>query len=604
MDAPRGKTARGKASLWRGKYKSPAEYWLANYPKEYFSFDKYELAVDPDETLDDFEEYDAQTQHKEYIKCAMSFPYFATKYLKILHIKNGLVPFVLFDYQRRVIQEYEDHRFNIIRKFRQGGLTTVTELWCLWRCLFKLDQQILFLSKTDREAIAAGMILNRAVDNLPSWMRPKKDEGKWNDHEKQFKDTGSNMFFYTPEAARGRTATFLILDEAAFVDNMDRHWKAMYPTLSQGGSCIAISTVNGIGNWYQETWEGAEKNENGFNPINLHYTEHPEYHDDKWVRETKAQLGEKGWLQEVLGEFLGSGETYISSKVIGELRDRTKDNYPRRKLFAKWANPSRDKDEMDSPGAMWVWKEPKEGHDYILGVDCAEGVGREGDNSCIQVIDTTTLEQVAEFYSNSIPPYLFAQVISEVGIYYNNGMVVVENMGAGGAVLSNLQHELFYENLYYDQNGRAANKPGIKTTVSNRPVVLECLQHRLLNGTLRINSRRFVTELTTFMYNPQTQKVAALKGKGHDDAIMALCMAIYVRDSVLREVPVGVDTPPATNTQNAVLEEIKRELLEGAPINLLESNISEKWSEDDDMLTGVVLNFRRKHDRLLKEFGW
>lgn len=603
----------GRYSKWRGKYASTAEYWQKTYDTstdqghpQYYEFDKYELSIDPDETLEEMEAYTLEQQHKETLKCAMSFSYFCTKYVKILSIKHGLVPFVLFKYQRDVIKQYEEHRFNIISKFRQGGLTTVTELWCLWRCLFKLDQQILFLSKTDREAIAAGMILNRAVDNLPRWMAPKKDMGKWNDHEKQFMETGGNMFFYTPEAARGRTATYLIIDEAAFVPDMDRHWKAMYPVLSQGGSCVAISTVNGLGNWYEETWHAAIEGSSPFNPITLDYTQHPEYNDEQWVKETKAQLGEKGWAQEVMRDFLGSGETYISSKIIGELRDRTEHNYPRRKLFARWANPSRDKEEMENPGAMWLWKEPKEGHDYILGVDCAEGIGKEGDNSCIEVIDATTLEQVAEFYSNTIPPYIFAQVVSEIGIYYNNGLVVVENMGAGGAVLSNLQHELYYENLYFDPNGgQKTNKPGIKTTVSNRPVVLECLQHRLLNGSLRLNSKRFVKELNTFMYNPQTQKAAAIKGKGHDDAIMALCMALYIRDSMNRDQPVGLEgKSDPTPGGNAVLEEIKREILEGAPINLLEASVSEKWNEEDDMLPGLVINFRRKYDRLLKEFGW
>jgi phage FluMu gp28-like protein len=55
----------------------------------------------------------------------------------------------------------------------------------------------------------------------------------------------------------------LIIDEAAFIEKMDDHWKAMYPTLSTGGNCIAISTVNGIGNWYEETYTKAQDKKKG-----------------------------------------------------------------------------------------------------------------------------------------------------------------------------------------------------------------------------------------------------------------------------------------------------------------------------------------------------
>lgn len=602
-----------KPSLWRYKYKTLKEYYANEYDPEYFTFDKYELEVDPDETLDEINEYDLARQNDEYDKCARSFPYFATKYIKILHPKKGLVPFILYKYQRDVIEEYNKHRFNIIRKFRQGGLTTVTELWGLWRCLFRLDQQILFLSKTDSEAITAGEIVNTAAKELPKWMFTTKSDGKWNDHKKEFPETGGKMHFGTPERARGLAITYLILDEAAFIPDMERYWKAMYPTLSTGGNCIVVSTVNGLGNWYSDIYHAAKDKANDFNIIDLKYEQHPDYHNDKWVREQKAQLGIKGWQQEVLGDFLGSGETYIPMNIIGDLQRQTWNNDPKRKSFKKWANQFGKEikiDEWEKDGALWLWREPTEGHEYIIGVDCAEGVGDDGDNSCIQVFDQATLEQVAEFYSNLVPPYIFAQIINEIAIYYNNALVIIENMGPGGAVLSNLQHELFYDNLYCEapaSKSAKSIKPGVKTTTANKPVFLEAMQHRLMNGTIRINSRRFVSELTTFIYNAQTRKAEpSPKGK-HDDAIMALCLAIYVRDSVMRDIPMGAEIPKelASPFKTSVYEEIKREILEGAPKDMITLETNDPLiPDDDDILAGVVFNFRRKHDRLLKEFGW
>ncbi len=594
-------------SVWRGEFRTLDEYY-DSFDSTYYEFDKFEREIDPDETTEDMEKYDAHRQRIETTKCALSFPYFATKYIKILHPKKGLIPFILYKYQRYVIGEYEKSRFNIIRKFRQGGLTTVTELWGVWRCLFKLDQQILFLSKTDSEAITAGEIVNTSVKYLPEWMKPSK-EGKWNDHKKQFPENGSNMHFGTPERARGLAITYLILDEAAFIPDMEKHWKAMYPTLSTGGNCIVISTVNGLGNWYEEVYHAAQDKKNDFNIIDLEYTQHPEYHNDKWVRDQKSQLGEKGWQQEVLGSFLGSGETYIPAHIIGDLQQATRNNTPKKKLFKKWANSGEEKshDEWNQDGAMWMWQLPKEGHEYIIGVDCAEGVGDDGDNSCIEIFDTATLEQVAEFYSNLVPPYIFAQVINEIAIYYNHALVVIENMGPGGAVLSNLQYELQYDNLFYEASKGKAVKPGIKINMTNRPVLLEAMQHRLMNATIRINSRRFVKELNTFVYSPATQKAEARKGH-HDDAIIAVCLALFVRDQAMREMPLGSEQPKEFDSpfKTSIYEEIKREILaeEGEDPFFTGNKDPLLIPDEDDILAGVVLSFRRKNDRLLREFGW
>lgn len=578
------------------------------YDPKYYQLDKYEIEIDPCETIEEVEAYDGSRQQKEIIKCCNSFPYFCHKYIKILHPMKGLIPFVLFKYQKKVIKDYENNRFNIISKFRQGGLTTVTLLWGLWKCMFQMDQQVMLISKTDREATDTGLIIDRACENLPSWLKPKK-EGKWNDHLKMFSDTGSAIKFYSPEAARGKAVTFLIIDEAAFIDDMEKHWKAIWPVLSTGGSCTLISTVNGLGNWYEQTYRDSKEGKNKFHVIDLDYWEHPDYNNEEWVAEQKAQLGEKGFLQEVLREFLGSGETYFPSKIITELTEQTVSNYPSKKLFPKWANITGRMSQLEgefSKGAMWIWKEPIEGHEYIIGVDCAEGQGENNDNSCFEIIDSSTLEQVAEFYSNLILPHEFSQVINEVGTFYNNALVVIENMGAGGAVASSLQHNLYYENLYYDTNKiNASSKPGIKVGQTNRPLILECLQNKVINKSLLVNSIRIVSELQTFEYNPVTKKAQAQKGK-HDDAIMAMSIALYARESLARDIPVGAEIPKENINliKSQIYEDIKKEI-EGCKDDL-EVNEEEidLLAPDIDSSFTPMASYQRKNDNIIKEFGW
>jgi hypothetical protein len=606
------------AGEWQDFYSDLNEFYTKEFGKEFYSFEASELEIDPAVTdaelnLEHLSENEKAAEAKrEWLKCASSFAYFAHRYIKISHPKRGLVPFRLYKYQRRVIDEFEKHQYTIVSKFRQGGLTTVATIWGLWRCMFRLDEQIMVLSKTDREAIVAGEVVARALEHLPDWLKPTL--GKNTDHQKQFKETGSWINFYTPEAARGKSITYLIIDEAAFIADMERHWKAMYPTLATGGNCIVISTVNGIGNWYHTIYKGAENKKNEFHVIDLDYWEHPDYNNEEWVRKTKANLGDKGWRQEVLRDFLGSGDTYIPPEILARLLKEVEEIKIARKLFPNYANKDdwddewEDMDETFEKGALWVWKEPVDGHEYIIGVDTAEGVGEDGDNSCFQVIDVSTLEQVAEFYSNCTAPHIYAQILNEVGILYNTATIVIEcHAPSGGAVLSNLEHKLFYENLYFDQTKKRSMTPGVKMNQAIRPVVLESLQQRILDNSLKINSLRLVNELYTFIYHAQKKRAEAQRGK-HDDTIMAMAMALFVRDTLMRGIPIGADVPKElTQTLSSeVYSEIKAELQRGAPEDWLADEDEQELltPTQEDILPGVVFNYKRKHDRLLKEFGW
>jgi hypothetical protein len=586
---------------WKEKYDTLEEFYKDNYPSDYYEFEKFELTIDPMETEASIEAYDEKRQQLEIKRCALSFNYFCHKYVKIAHPIKGLLPFITYGYQRHAIRKYDENRFNIIRKFRQGGLTTVTTIWALWRCLFKMDETIMVVSKTDREAIAAGEIVKRAIEELPSWMAPMMSKN--NDHQKIFDDTGCKLFFYTPEAARGRSISFLIIDEAAFIPNMHKFWNDVFPTISTGGSVIAVSTVNGVGNWYEEMYHQAERKENDFNIIQLDYTQHPEYNDEEWVRIIRSQLGEKGFAQEVLGDFLGGGDTFIPSNILNDLDLAVREIDPVRYLFEDWANKATKFQARADKAAMLVWREPIPGREYIMGVDAAEGIGEDGDNSTIEVIDANTGEQCAQFYSNNCPLHIFSQIVAQVGMMYNLALCVVEKEKCGLTVLSKLEHDLDYENLYYDENHIA----GLKTTKNSRPMLLETLQTRLLMKSIIIRSRRTVYELKHFIFNKATKKAEAPKGY-HDDSIMSLCFALFLREIQGRSAPIAGDgmlPEEMTETFKAqVYEEIKKELERGSPETWLSPQELYHDEFDVEVDEAVKKEYKRPFDTLFREFGW
>ena len=545
-------------------------------------------------------------QLKEFIRCRNSFKYFSEKYLQITHPKKGLVPFVLYDFQNRVLFEFENDQYCIVKKFRQAGLTTVTSMWMLWKCIFYTDQRVLIASKTDREARAVGKMVQNAKNNLPDWLKPEMNND--NDHEKEFAETRSVMWFFTPSAARSRSLTYLIIDEAAFVQGMEEHWKSMYPTLSTGGNAIIISTVNGIGGlggWYYDQYQKAIDKRSQFHVVHIDWHEHPDYNNAEWEKRTRANIGEKGFAQEYEGSFLGSGDTYIPSEVIREFESRCW--APIKKMMGEWdtipeENFSAEElpNQAYEPGAMWVWEMPKHGREYLITADPAMGVGQEGDNSAFIVMDMSNLTQVAEFYSKTIPTYKFSQVLAHVGKLYHNALIVVENsMGPGQAVCDRLEHSLSYENLYFTQ-GASRDRPGVNMNKVLRPVCMESLQTCMLNKLVNIRSVRIIRELLTFIYNKGKQRAEAQKGK-HDDLIICLSIALYISDVLNRELPIGATADSNIIHQSFSNDDVKalwKELEDGIDVPDILIN------DETDLLPRMMFDTQRPNDKILKEFGW
>ena len=67
-------------SVWKNKFATLKDYYLAKYDQEFFEFDEYQLEIDPDEKLDQVAIYDVMQQAEEIQKCVESFPYFCHIY--------------------------------------------------------------------------------------------------------------------------------------------------------------------------------------------------------------------------------------------------------------------------------------------------------------------------------------------------------------------------------------------------------------------------------------------------------------------------------------------------------------------------------------------
>ena len=117
----------------------------------------------------------------------------------------------------------------------------------------------------------------------------------------------------TTMGVRGNTASLVILDEAAYIN--DAVWQGMLPTLATtNGTIIVLSTPNGKTGWYYELWRGGRK------------WLRSEYRADQNPRIPKAFLDEVRQLegdsfvrQEFLCEFLEDGRTVLKRENVESL---------------------------------------------------------------------------------------------------------------------------------------------------------------------------------------------------------------------------------------------------------------------------------------------
>jgi hypothetical protein len=535
--------------------------------------------------------------------------------VKIYNPEEGIIDFELYPFQEnKILPVFDREQFVILKKCRQSGLSTLSVIYCFWKSLFWTDQKTLIISKTDEDAQHTMGIVHFAWEYLPDWMKCRTLES--NKHVLRL-ETESEIRCGTSKRGRGFSINYAIIDESGFIPDMEEVWKGIFPTISAAGAnckVFVVSTVNGTGNWYYDTWTKAVQKKNSFYALDIQYTEHPKYNDPLWVKKMKENMGPRGWDQEVLGIFLSSSDTFIRPERIKELDEAIRNNpVVPKKLF-------NDK--------LWVYSKPKPGRSYILSADVAEGLGGEHDASTFHVLDMVTLEQVAEFCCNSTTTYQFAKIINELGNYYNEATVVVENNALGVAVLQKLENDLDYENLYYGSSGKKA-KVGFTMSGKTRPLVLNLLSNLIENRHVKIKSERLFNELQVFEYNTAQGRAEARKGK-HDDLIMALAIGLFARNSIISETPIGainvdLDDPDFEPTfdmsHSSVLsnkssadeddyEEVEEEeeVQVSAPVRPQQPSFTppkRKASRDFPGMDSIeIISSDDDDEALLREFGW
>lgn len=467
---------------------------------------------------------------QEYIKCAKDPAYFMRKYCYIQHPQRGRILFNLYPFQEKVLHLFRDNENILVLKSRQLGISTLAAGYSLWMMTFHKDKNILALATTQTTARNLVTKVIFMYEQLPKWLQlPFAEKNKLSLRL----NNGSRITAKSSNAnsARSEAVSLLLIDEAAFIDNIEETYTAAQQTLATGGQCMALSTPNGIGNWFHKTWERAENGENSFLPIKLPWTVHPE-RDQTWRDAQDAELGPKMAAQECDADFLTSGDTFFDIDLL---------------TFYEQTYQTDPLERRGIDGNYWVWESPDYLKSYMVVADVARGDG--ADSSTCHVVELESCTQVAE-YKGKLSPKDFGNFLVGVASEYNGALLVVENANIGWATIEQII-ERGYQNLYYSSRNNMETVesymtkyerdqliPGFTTSMKTRPLVLAKIQEYIFDKSVIIRSKRTLSEMRVFVW--KNGKAQAQLGY-NDDLVMALAIGMYVRDTALRMRQQGMD---------------------------------------------------------------
>jgi hypothetical protein len=427
----------------------------------------------------------------EYQKCANDPLYFMENYVRIVSLDEGLVPFKMYDFQKRIVNTIHKNRFTICKLPRQSGKSTTTVSYLLHYALFNPNSNIALLANKSNTARDILGRLQLAYENIPKFLQ--QGVLNWNKGNIELENGSKVVAAATSSSAiRGGSYNIIFLDEFAFVPSTiaEQFFSSVYPTISSGKKTkmIIVSTPHGM-NMYYKLWTDAVAKKNDYMPIDVHWSEVPG-RDEDWKEATIRNTSKEQFASEFECEFLGSVDTLISPAKI--------------KLLPY-------KDAITSSGGLDVFESPVKGRTYVCTVDVARGINK--DYSAFVIFDVTEMPYrvVAKYKSNEVKPLVFPHMIEKACIGYNHAHVLVEVNDLGAQISDGLHYELEYDNMMMTvQKGRAGqvlgagfsgrgSQIGIRMTKQVKKIGCANIKTIIESDKLIVNDFDIMQEMSTFV---------------------------------------------------------------------------------------------------------
>lgn len=493
-------------------------------------------------------------------------------FIKIADKEANVVPFILTDEQRKLVEGLG--HLNIINKSRQLGISVVTLALSIRECIVHDNATCVLISHNQTSTNAVFDKLKQQFYSLPEWVRPKLVQ---NNRQALTFANGSSIVCMTAgnrDVGRGSTYNAIVhLSEFAFWKDQDRQLKSVMQAVSSSATVIIESTSNGY-NEYSSLYLTAKNGENAFKPFFFNWingrslfeeqykqcvAEYMAKHNDKMLTEDEydeeeKQLAKLGmtpdqavWRRDKISisgidafhveypstpeeSFVATGASVFDNARVIRLQQAILEQKIKPLALDKIPGlPNVLRNHIQNKNFK-VWFAPQHNMRYWIGVDVAEGLGGTRDYSTMFVMDNDG-RQVAQFRSNKIKPYEFADLVDAVGRWYNKAHLTVEKASGGHSVIERLRYEKKYMNMTkfktYDEFKRTIWQVGFDTNNKTKSIAVNDMREWFDKGLIDIQSNDLLEEMKVFVAE-DNGAFNAVSGS-HDDLISSCWLCIQGR---------------------------------------------------------------------------
>ncbi|MED4374318.1 terminase family protein [Schinkia azotoformans] len=517
----------------------------------------------------------ALTKQQKLKKIMDDFTLFSKNFIYIIDNNNEKIKFELNSAQVELHELMESNRFVIVSKARQGGISTFTLAKALWRAVKNENENILIVSYKLDSSKALFEKLKQMNEWLPREKYPELfPKVRRENRDELFFENGSRISCLVAgnkSIGRGSTYSYIHLSEYAFYSKQEMQLLSAEQSLMKGEqSQLTIETTsNGTGNNYYKLFMSAYKGNSKYKAMfipfyhELYKKQFKHDHDEaeQWYKEDNngrrlsvkdleddekilyeqganlrfimwrrwklLDLSEQEFFQEYpanpLQSFISTGQSVFDQAKVLERLNYVIEPLERKVLI----------DELPVilhryiNKGLYIYHLPKRNEKYFGGCDTASGGG--GDDSTISIFDSEG-QQVASFYQNKVPVYLFAEIVNEIGRFFNYAFLCIERNSYGLPLLERLRKDYNYLNLYkqkiFDQKGKKKMQLGFMTTVATKSILISDYKEQFERGLINVECKETLQQMQLFQEN-SNGSTGNKKGEGnHDDLVISCALAV------------------------------------------------------------------------------
>lgn len=492
----------------------------------------------------------------------------------------------------------------MIPKARQHGISTITEAIIYAKTAFQ--QNVNAIIVCDKSEHAANIF--EMAKLMHEQMNPviRTETHRRNAFELAFSENHSKIEIGTT----GRSGTYHLFhsSETAYYTDAENTMLGVLQTVPNipGTMVIMESTGNGVGNYFEERCQQAQRGEIDYDLFFIPWFENPEYslpiaENEELVPQSAGSFGDETYYQREFDLSLQQlkWRRYAISSLCGGDLQKFMQEYPATldecfqgsgyPVFSPVQLALMDRHSCapaqtgvivdgeiilssDRSGYLKVWARPdaeRRVNRYVIGADTG-GTWEGADYDCAYVYDRLKRAVVAQLHGH-FDAYQYVEMLAILSAWYYDALIAIEVNRAesetdefGNTVIDLLMRNYPRANVYTrkvidDLTKTETVKIGWHTSHATKQAIVDRLR-RFVNEwesePIQFNDHALITEMQTYIVNQtKTGKTSwgAVEGK-KDDRVMSFGIALVVADTMA--APRAETQLPRVRSTNDPLEAV------------------------------------------------